>query len=182
MYDSYTTSTSSPYSGGSKLHRASSIGEPHLEPQHEPEKQQQQERQEQQEHQPPHMLSMSCNHTDNTMTTEDDETIASFFILDDDISEVTWEGDWDFHKHQQQLYQYHQQQQQQQQQLLHQQQQQHEQTTYNGGKKGVPSWNRFLRPTRDRLETANTDGSTTIAMQTTIPSCIRVAVLAHHHS
>jgi hypothetical protein len=184
MYDSYTTSTSSPYSVHRGLqHRGDSIGESQLSPlqvpHHEPEKQQ--EQQQQQEHQPPHMLSMSCNHTDNTMTTEDDDTIASFFILDDDISEVTWEGDWDFHKHQQELYQYHQYQQQQQ--LLQQQQQEQqeqEQATYNEGKKGAPSWSRFLRPNRDRLETANTDGATA-AMHTTIPSCISVAVSAHHH-
>jgi hypothetical protein len=56
------------------------------------------------------------------MTTEDDDKLASFFVLDDDISEVTWEGDWDFHKHQQELYQY-----QQEQQLLQQQHQQQQQ-------------------------------------------------------
>ena len=180
MYDSYTTSTSSPNSVPRLQHREDSIGKefqlqvaPLQVPQDEPEKQQEQ----QQEHQPPHMLSMACNHTDNTMTTEDDDTIASFFILDDDISEVTWEGDWDFHKHQHELYQYHQYQRQQE--LLLQQQQ--EQTTNDGGKNGVPSWNRFLRSNRDRLETANTDGASTAAMHMTVPSFISVAVLTHHH-
>jgi hypothetical protein len=179
MYDSYTTTTtttSSPYSSRQAPHgRRASIGEsqpPHQAPDEpEMEQQQQQQDQQQQQQQPPHMLlsMISCNHTDNTMTSEDDDTIASFFILDDDMSEVTWEGD--FHKHLQQ----HQQKRHQQQQ---EQQQQHPQTTNNMGKSGVPSWSRFLRPSRDKSTAA--DGGT--AANDAIPSCITVAGPYHHNA
>jgi hypothetical protein len=177
LYDSYTTTTSSPCSdapqqatrGGRRLDRQASIGECQPAPfypyffskdasDHTGGLQEMQ--------QPRHMLSMSCS----TMMTEDDDSIASFFIPDDDLSEVTWEGD--FHKHQQ--HQQHQQQQQQQQQ----------QTRKKSGKKNVPSWtSRFLRPSRDVKSVAvATDGVTTTAAalhtSISIPSCITVA-LAH---
>jgi hypothetical protein len=115
LYDYYTTTKSSPCSDvpqapgdGRRLHRQASIGE--CQPASH------QAHQVLLEDQPQHMLSMSCS---STMMTEDDDTMASFFIPDDDLSEVTWEGD--FHKHQQQQHQ--------QQQQEHQQQ---DQTTNNG--------------------------------------------------
>jgi hypothetical protein len=183
LYDSCTTTTSSPCSAisqaprcGRRLHRQAIIGECQPAPAHQahhvvlPEKQQHQ--------QPPHMLSMSCS----TMMTEDDDTIASFFVPDDDMSEVTWEGD--FHKQQQQQYQQHQQHQYQQHQYQQHQQQHRQQASNNVGKKGVPSWtSRFLWPSRDVKSAAGvaTDGVTTAAdlhTSMSIPSCIAV-VVAH---
>jgi hypothetical protein len=104
------------HQGGRRLHRRTSKGEcqpPHAQQHHhEPQDQQQQPPQ------PPHMLSMSPDLTGTTMTsnTEDDATIAS-----DDVSELTWDGN--FYK---------------------QIQRRHQPLTRKTLGKGVPSWSRKI--------------------------------------
>jgi hypothetical protein len=191
-------------SGRDRLRRQSYIGEsslPHRQAHQESEQQKQelrelQEQEQEHERSPPHMLMsmISCNHTDKTMMTADDydeDEEDDDNTVDDDMSEVTWEGDWDFQFYQQQQYQQQQelnQYQQEQMQQMHLQQNSNSPTTISNNNAGTsriggtPSWNRFLRPhqnqNRERSATASTaDGATTI-MHTTIPSNITM-VAAH---
>jgi hypothetical protein len=101
----------------------------------------------------PHMLSMPSDLavTTTTSNTEDDDTIASVLFPDDDMSEMTWEGEF-YYKAQQQNH--------------HQQPQ-----TTSVAKKGVSSWTSIFRRPIKRNVTSEAVGP--------VPSCITV-VVAHY--